>query len=303
MNEITVTIEGKTVTITNPDRVLWPELRITKRDYIAYLTSVAPYLLPYTRDRMLMIWRYPEGVGKRKFEERSLRPHAPDWIPRVEYKQKFRILLNDLATLVWLANQDALELHVPFDPVAHLDHPSELVLDLDPPDEHSFGLVTEVALEVKAVLDSLSLPSVPKTSGATGLQVFVPIMPEYPYEAVRRINAFLAGYLAKRLPDRITLDRVVDRRGRKLYLDYLQLWRGRTIAAPYSCRARKEATVSAPLRWSELERGVSPLEFTMATMPARLKETGDLFSAITTEKPLHQVSLTSILAFIKAHET
>lgn len=302
MNEIVVDVEGKEVTITNPDRVLWPELGVTKKEYIAYLTTVSPYLLPYTRDRMLMIWRYPGGVGKRRFEERSIHGVAPDWIPRIEYKQKDRILLNDTATLIWVANLDAIELHVHFDKVDRMDHPTELVLDLDPPDDNSFGLVTEVSLAVKAVLDSLSLTSVPKTSGATGLQIYVPIKPEYPYEDVRRINHFLANYLVERLPDQITLDRVVNRRGRKLYLDYLQLWKGRTMAAPYSCRARKEATVSAPLLWKELEHGVNPTDYTILTVPGRVNRMGDLFRAITTEKQDNESSLGAIIEFVKARE-
>jgi bifunctional non-homologous end joining protein LigD len=302
MKEIVVTVEGKEVTITNPDRLLWPELGVTKKEYIAYLTAVSPYLLPYTRDRMLMIWRYPEGVGKRRFEERSIHGVAPDWIPRVEYKQKERILLNDTATLIWVANLNAIELHVHFDKFDRMNHPTELVLDLDPPDENSFELVTEVSLAVKSVLDSLSLTSIPKTSGATGLQIYVPIKPEYPYEDVRRINKFLADYLVEQLPNRITLDRVVKRRGQKLYLDYLQLWKGRTMAAPYSCRARKEATVSAPLLWKELENGVNPMNYTIMTVPGRVEKMGDLFRAITTEKQENECSLEAIIEFLKTRE-
>jgi bifunctional non-homologous end joining protein LigD len=208
-------------------------------------------------------------------------------------------LLNDTATLIWVANLDALELHVPFDTYKHKDFPTELMLDLDPPDDHSFELVTEVALRAQEILNSLSLPSVPKTSGATGVQIYVPITPDYRYEDARLVNRFIAEYLQQKLPGEITLDRVVHRRGRKLYLDYLQLWRGRTMAAPYSVRATKLATVSTPLLWSELERGVRPNDFTISSITERLKQKGDLFSPITTAKLQYENSLDEIIQFVK----
>lgn len=302
MEEIVVEVDGKEVTITNPDKILWPELQVTKKQYIAYLTTVSPYLVSYSRDRMLMIWRYPEGVGKRRFEERSIHGPCPEWLPKVEYKDKDRILLNDTATLIWVANLNAIELHVHFDKVDRMNFPSELVLDLDPPDANSFGLVTEVALAVKSLLDSLSLTSVPKTSGATGLQIYVPIQPDYLYEDLRKINHFLAQYLVQKLPNLITLDRVVKRRGQKLYLDYLQLWKGRTMIVPYACRATQEATVSTPLLWEELQRGVQPADFTIFTVPQRLQTMGDPFQIITKDKADHESSLAAIIEFMKNHD-
>jgi bifunctional non-homologous end joining protein LigD len=299
MKDITVNVEGKELVITHPNKLLWPESGISKWQYIEYLTEMSRYLLPYTKDRMLMIWRYPTGAGGRRFEERSVHGETPDWMQTVHYKGKNRILLNDTATLIWIANLDGLELHVPFDTYKHKDFPTELMLDLDPPDDHSFELVTEVALRVREILNSLSLPSVPKTSGATGVQIYVPIKPEYRYEDARLVNRFIAEYLQQKLPREITLDRVVRRRGSKLYLDYLQLWRGRTMAAPYSVRATKLATVSTPLSWPELERGVSPKDFTISSITERLKLKGDLFSPITTAKLQYENSLDEIIQFVK----
>jgi bifunctional non-homologous end joining protein LigD len=300
IEDLTVNAEGKDVVITHPGKLLWPESKIMKWQYIAYLMAVAPYMLAYTRDRMLMIWRYPEGAAGRRFEERSIHGRAPEWIPRVVYREKERILLNDAATLIWVANLDALELHVPFDKYMRKDIPTELVLDLDPPDANSFSLVTEVALAARDVLHSLALNSVPKTSGATGIQIYVPIKPEYPYEDVRTANRFLAEYLQQRLPGKITLDRVVRRRGQKLYLDYLQLWRGRTMPAPYSVRSTKMGTVSTPLSWTEVEHGVQPGDFTISTVPDRLKQLGDLFSPITTDKHRSETALGEIIHYVKA---
>lgn len=138
MEKQVVKVEGQEIEITHPERVIWPEAGIAKLDYLRYLMQIAPYLLPYTRDRMLMVWRYPEGIQGRRVEERSIHGHAPDWVPRAVYLNKERILLNDAATLVWVANRGGIELHVPFDRHDRKDYPTELVFDLDPAEGMSF---------------------------------------------------------------------------------------------------------------------------------------------------------------------
>ncbi|HLN62071.1 MAG TPA: non-homologous end-joining DNA ligase [Symbiobacteriaceae bacterium] len=297
-----IEIESKQVAISNPDKVLWPEAGVTKREYIEYLIDVAPQLVPYTRNRLLMIWRYPDGVGTKRIEEKLVPDHAPDWIARSFYKDRDWVLLNDAATLVWLANWGALELHVPFDRVDAPGYPTELVFDLDPPEGAPFELVREVALALKEVLDGLSLSSVAKTSGATGLQIHVPIEPLYPYEETRRINEFVARYLQERLKAQITLERSVANRGQKLYFDYLQLWKMRTMPAPYSLRATPQATAATPVTWDEVARGFHPTDFTIQTVRERLTAVGDQFSPVTTDKDAYRQSLNQILGFLQAHE-
>ncbi|MDB4867979.1 MAG: polymerase protein [Cohnella sp.] len=296
-----VTIEGKEISISHPDRILWPEPGITKMQYLQYLLAVASFLLPYTRDRMLMVWRYPDGITGRRVEERSIHGAAPAWVPRVVYADKERILLNDMATLIWAANRGATELHVPFDRHFRKDYPTELVFDLDPADNMNFGIVLEVALKLRDVLDSLSLQSFPKTSGATGLQIFVPIEPTYTFEETRQVNAFIARYMLQQMPEKITLERVVERRGNKLYFDYLQLWRGRTMAAAYSVRAKPLATVSTPVTWEEVDRGFQPADFTMGSIPGRLQRIGDLFRFVSTEPYRLNQKLDNVLRFIQKH--
>lgn len=298
MEKHVVTIEGRDIEITHPDRVVWPESGVTKLDYLKYLIEIAPYLLPYARDRMLMVWRYPDGIGGRRVEERSLHGHAPAWVPRVTYADKPRILLNDLATLAWVANRGAIELHLPFDRHDRKDYPTELVFDLDPAEGMPFEAAREVAIQVRDVLNGLALRSFPKTSGATGLQIFVPIEPKYAYEEARRINTFIARYLLERMPNRITLERVVGKRGNKLYFDYLQLWRGRTMAAAYSVRAKPLATVSAPVSWDEVETGCLPGDFTITTVPQRIKRVGDLFAPVSSENGRLSQRVDDVLAFI-----
>jgi bifunctional non-homologous end joining protein LigD len=277
-----INIEGKQLQILNTQKELWPG--ITKMDYIHYLLQVSPQVLPYTLNRMLMIWKYPNGINHPKVEKRSIpEAYAPEWIPTTQYNDKTRILVNDAATLIWVANEEALELHVPFDRFDKKDYPTEIAFDIDPMAD-DFDATTEVALELKNVLDSLNLRSIAKTSGGLGLHVFVPVEVHYTFEQTRQITKFVADILIKKIPGIITLERLVKNRGNKVYFDYLQLWRGRTLAAPYSVRARPQATVSTPVTWEEIQKGVRPTDFTLFTVPERIQKIGDPFSLLAKEK-------------------
>lgn len=297
MESLSVIVEGKKIEITNPHKVLWADPGITKIEYIQYLLAVSVYLLAYTRDRLLTMIRYPDGTSGKSFYQKEIPGYAPAWLPRAKFRDKDWILLNDVVTLVWVANQAALELHVPFNTYREEDFPCELVFDLDPMEEDNFSLVQEIALRTKEVLDSFGLLSVPKTSGATGIQIYVPLEPRYTYVQTRLVNKFIAQYIAEKYSHKVTLERSVKKRGTLLYFDYLQLWRGRTLPVPYSVRARTGAPVSAPLTWEEVEKGLLPTDFTVKTMRERIKQRGDLFSPVTSLKYkqnlddlLHQLS-------------
>lgn len=295
-----IEVDGHLIEITHPEKIIWENQGITKLDYIQYLLNVSSHLIQHAKERLLMIWVYPHGISGKKIEKRSLPQTAPEWISHTFYKEKERILLNDQATLVWAANYGAIEFHVPFDRHDKTDYPLEMVFDLDPPDANSFELVLEVAIKLKQLLESLGLISVPRTSGSLGMQVFVPIQPNYTFEQTRKINTFVAQYFAEQMPQHITLERVVSKRGNKLYFDYLQLWRGRTMPVVYSARAKSEPTVAAPLSWEEVETGIRPTDFTILNMRKRIQEMGDLFNPVTTEK-LNQ-SLDDILNFIEKNK-
>lgn len=295
-----IEVDGHLIEITHPEKIIWENQGITKLDYIQYLLNVSSHLIQHAKERLLMIWVYPHGLSGKKIEKRSLPQTGPEWISHTFYKEKERILLNDQATLVWAANYGAIEFHVPFDRHDKTDYPLEMVFDLDPPDDNCFDLVLEVAIKLKQLLESLGLISVPRTSGSSGMQVFVPIQPNYTFEQTRKINTFVAQYFAEQMPQHITLERVVSKRGNKLYFDYLQLWRGRTMPVVYSARAKSEPTVAAPLTWEEVETGIRPTDFTILNMKKRIQEMGDLFKPVTTEK-LNQ-SLDDILNFIKKNK-
>jgi bifunctional non-homologous end joining protein LigD len=291
-----IVVDGKRIEITHPDKIIWAEQNITKLNYIDYLLGVSPYLIEHARDRLLMLWIYPHAIDGKKIEKRSLPATAPEWVSTAFYKGKDRILLNNRETLVWAANYGGIEFHIPFDRHDRPDYPLEMAFDLDPPDDQSFDLVLEVAIRLQQLLESLGLRSVPRTSGSSGMQIFVPIQQHYTFEETRKINAFIARYFAEQMPQLVTLERVVSKRRNKLYFDYLQLWRGRTMPAVYSARAKPKATVAAPLSWEEVQAGITPTDFTIMNMADRLKEKGDLFEIVTSEK--ENQSLEDILRFI-----
>lgn len=291
-----IMVEGRRIKITHPDKIIWEDENIKKMDYIHYLLDVSPYLIEHAKERLLMIWVYPHGINGKKIEKRSVPDNAPEWVSSTFYKGKQRILLNNRATLVWAANYGAIEFHVPFDRHDKPDYPMEMVFDLDPPDIESFNLVLEVSIRLKQVLESIGLVAVPRTSGSSGMQIFVPIHREYKFEETRKINTFVAHYFAEQMPQQVTLERTVSKRGNKLYFDYLQLWSGRTMPAVYSARANSKANVATPLTWAEVEAGVKPSDFTILTMKKRIQEKGDLFKPVTTEK--YNQCLSDILRFI-----
>lgn len=299
MDDFTFPLEDKEVKITNPDKVLWEDPGITKLGYIEYLMKVVPYILTYSKDRLLTMIRYPHGIGGKSFYQKEIPEYAPQWIERVNYGNKNWILLNEPATLVWVANQGALELHLPFNLYFRENKPQEIIIDLDPMDTENFQLVREVALKSKEVLNSLGLWGVAKTSGATGLQIYIPIEPRYSYEEVRLINTFIAKYIAEKNPHQVTLERSVKKRGNLLYFDYLQLWKGKTLPAPYSVRARPGGSVSTPLNWEEVEKDIVPSDFNMETVAKRIKEKGDLFKVISQDNS--RQNLDGILASIKKY--
>lgn len=296
-----IEVDGRSVRITNPEKVFWPEQPITKLDYIRYLIEMAPYLLPYLKDRCLTTIRYPDGIHGKSFYQKNIPEYAPDWIPTHGWRDTDYILANDLPTLAWLGNQACLEFHAAFNLVQGESYPTELVFDLDPTDLQNYDLVLEISLRIKEVLDSLGLNSQPKTSGASGLQIYIPIDPIYVYKETHLLNKFIAQYVADRFPDKVTIERLVKNRGNKLYFDYIQHGEGRTLPAPYSTRAREAGSVSSPVTWEEVKKGFLPSDFTLHTIRERVNLVGDLFSTITTDK--NSQSLDPLLQFLKPKVT
>jgi len=190
------------------------------------------------------------------------------------------IIVDTVESLLWLGNMAALEFHIPFNTMSSPDNPDALVFDLDPAEGQPFSQTVEAALIIRQNLDSIGIKSYCKTSGATGLQVSIPLGRKLGYDLARELNRFFARYFTDKYPNVFTIERKVKDRGKLLYFDYLQMWKGKTIICPYSPRAVKTANISAPVLWEELETGIKPDDFTLLNILPRLKQKGDLYKPV-----------------------
>lgn len=284
MSESITSIEGREVKLTNLQKVLWPEDKLTKAHLIRYYHEIAPVLLPHIRNRLLVMKRYPDGIHGEAFYQKECPAYAPDWVETyaVSHSRKVinYIVCNDAATLVWLANQGCVEVHCWTSRLGAVDHPDLAVIDLDPSDGVLFEVVLKVARLFRRVLEEFGLAGYPKTSGASGLHIFIPILPVYNYHLITAAIKFLAELVVQSYPEVTTVERSVDKRKGKVYLDFLQNGRGKTMAFQYSLRPVPGAPVSAPLNWSEVEEGVDPREHNLKTIFNRLKKYGDLYAGL-----------------------
>ncbi|MDX5475185.1 MAG: DNA ligase D [Bacillaceae bacterium] len=267
-----------TVIITNPDKPLWDNPKITKTDYLQYLVTVAPFMLPFLKDRLLTVIRFPHGMFGESFYQKNCPDYAPDFIQTSRHDDTDFILCNNIDTLIWLGNQLAMEYHIPFQSI-HYEHPSEIVFDLDPPSTEYFPLAIQAALMMKDIFDQLNLHSFVKTSGRKGLQVYIPL-PDgmFSYEMTRKFTQFIAEYLISKEPTLFTVERLKKNRGNRLYIDYVQHWEGKTIIAPYSPRGNEVAGVATPLDWKEVNEALRPDQFTLYNLNERLERIGNPFS-------------------------
>ncbi len=266
--------------LTNPDKVFWPEDGYTKSDLIDYYTAIAPFLLPYLRDRPLVLTRFPDGIHGKSFFQKDAPDFVPDWVAtrRIYSKDAERdidyFIVNDTDSLRYVANLGTIPLHIWGSRLDSLEHPDWLVLDLDPKGA-PFTHVVRVARELKRILDGLEIASYVKTSGATGLHILVPMGRRYLYEQCRTFARLLAMAGTQALPDIATVQRPLHARDGKVYIDFGQNGYGRTIAAPFSVRPLPGAPVSCPLRWSEVTAKLDPGRFTIKTALRRFAKKAD----------------------------
>lgn len=278
------------VKITNQNKVLWPRDGYTKGDLIEYYDRVADYLLPYLKDRPLSLNRFPNGIEGEHFFQKDTPEHAPSWIKTEVIKSRHRrnvenrfLLCNDRATLLYLANLAAIELHPWSSRCGSLDAPDWAILDLDPSADSFFNVV-RIARALGKLLQGIGLRPYLKTSGSKGLHIYVPLAAGYTYDQARMFCEVVSRLVAFEHREIATVDRVKERRGGKVYLDFLQNRRGQTIVAPYVVRPVHGACVSAPLDWDELNSDLHPSQFTIQTLPARLERRGDLFQPALYDK-------------------
>jgi bifunctional non-homologous end joining protein LigD len=265
--------------------VYWPEEGLTKRDLLRYYQVVAPTLLRYLAERPVTVRIYPNGIGGASYYRRTRPADAPSWIRGVDYQPKTAeridhlILVDDEASLLWLVNRGAIELHVWSSRLPNLDLPDQAIFDLDPGERATFANVRRVAGLVRRELAGLGLHGYPKTSGGRGMHVCVPLVPGPSFEQVRAWVNVVGKRLTAAHPDLVALPEGATHRGDRVTIDAAQNSLGRNTAAPYTVRAFPSAPVSAPLTWEEVEaEDVAPSSLNLRTMPTRLAARGDLFA-------------------------
>lgn len=283
-----VEIEGRQLSLSNLDKVLYPAVPFTKGEVIDYYVRIAPVLLPHFRGRPLTLKRYPDGVDKDFFYEKNCPSHRPDWVKTVDVatgRESNRIdycLLEDLSTLTWVANLASLELHPSLGSVPHLECADSMVFDLDPGLPATVIECCQVALLLKEALDGLGLLSVVKTSGSKGLQLHVPLNSETKYTQTRAFANALARLLERDQPQLVTSNMRKDLRVGKVLIDWSQNHQRKTTIGVYSLRAREEPTVSTPITWDEVKTAAGPdaggaLSFRAGEVVERVGRVGDLF--------------------------
>ncbi len=279
--EEVITINKHRLQLTNLDKVLWPESGYTKKDLIEYYRMVAKFILPHLKDRLQVLHRFPNGIHKNSFYQKNIET-KPSWVKtksvfseHEERKVNYLMCQNE-AHLIYMANLGCIEMNPWLSRYTDLENPDFCVLDLDP-EKIEFEAVIEVAKYIHQFLQELDVPHFCKTSGATGLHIYLPLKQKYSFEQSKQFAEWICSNVHQQLPEITSVDRMKKKRQGKVYLDFLQNRFGQTIAAPYSIRPHPNAPVSTPLHWHELKKGLNPSQFTIQTIHARLAKEGDIW--------------------------
>lgn len=278
-------INGKELKFTNLDKIFWPDIKVTKRDLINYYYKAAPFILPFIKDRPMTLKRYPNGIEGFHFYQKDVTGKVPPWVKTCHYyseaeqEDKKYLIANDEETLLLMANFANIEMH-PWNSTARKpDHPTWCIIDLDP-DKNSFEQVITAAQVTKEILDDMGVPSYCKTSGSTGLHVYIPLGAKYDYDQCQHFGRVIATLVHNELPEFTTIERMTANREGKMYIDFLQNRPHATVAGPYSLRPKPGAPVSMPLHWDEVKTGLKVTDFNIFNAIDRMNEVGDIFRPV-----------------------
>jgi bifunctional non-homologous end joining protein LigD len=269
----------RTIKVSNLEKVFWPDAGFTKGDLIDYYQAIAPVMVPHVRDRMMTLERFPDGIKGERFFSKTIPRYFPDWIARKTVPKSkgtvTHVVSNDVATLVYLANQAVITPHVSLSRTSRIDVPDQLIIDLDPP-ENGFEVARRTAFTLKEILEAAGLAAFAKVTGSKGVHVMSPITPRLRFGEVREIALAIAEALIARHPDDLTLEVKKAERGKRTLVDFMRNSYGQTAVAPYSVRARPGAPVAVPVAWEELEdSSLGPRSFSIKDVPARVETSGD----------------------------
>lgn len=277
-------INGHELKFTNLGKIYWPKEKYSKRDMLNYYYQAAPYLLPYLKNRPQSMNRFPNGIDGKSFYQKDVTGKVPDWIELSPYttdgEAKNFLVPQDESSILYMANLGTIEMNPWNSTVQKPNNPDWCLIDLDPSDKTSFEQVIQTAQVTKDVLDDLGILSYPKTSGSTGIHVYIPLGAKYSYDECQLFAKMVATRIMEILPDFTTTERMIRNRKGKMYIDYLQNRPKATLAAPYSLRPKPGACVSMPLHWEEVKKGLKMQDFTIKNAMARIKEVGDIFKPV-----------------------
>jgi len=278
-------VGGHELKFTNLSKIYWPKENVTKRDMINYYYQVAPYMLPYMKDRPQTLNRFPHGIHGESFYQKDVKGKVPGWMTTFPYyseadqREKEFLVISNEAGLLYVAALGCIEINPWSSRIESPDNPDWCIIDLDP-DKNPFDQVIRAAQVTKDVLDNFDIPAYCKTSGSTGLHIYIPLGAKYTYEDSKEFGRKIAKLVHRELPEFTSIERLTEKRRGKLYLDFLQNRPQATVAGPYSLRPKPAAPASAPLHWDEVKKGLRIQDFNIFNMMDRLKETGDLFKGV-----------------------
>jgi bifunctional non-homologous end joining protein LigD len=278
-------IGGHELAFTNLSKIFWPEKKITKRDMLNYYYQIAPYILPYLKDHPQILNRHPNGIRGKSFYQKDVKGKVPGWIDTFSYysetdkREKEFMVITDEASLLYMASLACIEMHPWHSRKQTPDRPDWCIIDLDP-DKNSFNQVIKAAQITRDILDSIEVPSYCKTSGSTGLHIYIPLAAKYTYEQSKEFARAIAKKLHSEIPEFTTIERYIENRQGKMYIDFLQNRPQATVAAPYSLRPRPGATVSMPLHWDEVKPGLGIKDFNIYNAVERAKSQEDIFRPV-----------------------
>jgi bifunctional non-homologous end joining protein LigD len=276
-------ISGHEIVFNNCSKIYWPKEKITKREMLDYYYQVAPYILPYLKNRPQSLNRFPNGINGKSFYQKDVTGKVPDWIEKFPYtsegKQKNFMLCNNDATLLYMASLGCIEFNPWSNTIQKPDNPDWCIIDLDP-DRNSFDQVVETALVTKQILDAAGVDAYCKTSGSTGIHIYIPLGQKYTYEDSKEFGRVIAHLVNAELPAFTSIERMIANRNKKLYIDFLQNRPQATIAAAYSLRPKPGATVSMPLHWDEVKKGLKMSDFNIYNAMDKIKDQGDIFKPV-----------------------
>ena len=282
----TVNIDGQELKLTNLNKLYWKKEGISKGDMINYYLQVAPYMLPYLMDRPHSLNRHPNGVGSPNFYQKNVEGKVPDWVQTHEdFSESTNVAVqyfvcDSEAALIYMANLGCIEINPWHSRTASVAQPDWCLIDLDPDKKNTYDQVVETALVIKQILDAIGAESYPKTSGSTGMHIYIPLGAQYSYDQSKQLAELVVNLAQKELPKLTSVERNPQKRKGKIYLDFLQNKETQTAAAPYSLRPKPGAPVSAPLHWSEVKKGLTAHTYTIHNIFDRLRAEGDLFGPV-----------------------